>query len=376
MTAASRLLLYSCGTGENPARLEAVADLPAADITDEGNRLLFNRAADEFFSLYAGSRVIVNAHRQAGFLEKAIAWLAAHPASGLTAAGRFSESAVEAAGRSAQSAGAELSVTRRAEPRLFKVRRSEGLIDALVPCAGFADEAEAFASCLAPARGVHGADCWTQLWKSDVLIPALEAGVRKREAFYGVARELARATGSGLNFSSVGRTQGVPGLTVREWAALLEELCVVQKLEALDLKPSRRTLDRPKLYWRHPGFGLWLSGEMIRPSSKTRRAFFENALFLALKDAYPQARFCHFADTNRVVCPLALEVDGAFEAWYVCENEAERLFALRHHRSIFKTGRFHARAAFVAFESLAAPARVSYGDAAAPDAAAAESTTI
>ena len=47
MTAASRLLLYSCGTGENPARLEAVADLPAADITDEGNRLLFNRAADD-----------------------------------------------------------------------------------------------------------------------------------------------------------------------------------------------------------------------------------------------------------------------------------------------------------------------------------------
>ena len=101
----------------------------------------------------------------------------------------------------------------------------------------------------------------------------------------------------------------------------------------------RRTLDRPKIYWRHPGLCLWLSGQMTGCPEGLRRSLFENAVYLALTDIYPQATFAHFADTNHVTCPLVVEVDGQYRAFYICENDVQRELSLRHHKSLVKTGR-------------------------------------
>lgn len=359
-SATADLTLFVYGTGAGYKSIPALEDRPSADLTDESNRLLFLRSPEQFFSLYAQGTTLVNAHRARGFLAPALAYLTTHREGKLTAAGRFSPQAIAQAQARAQESGMSLTVTTLPEPRLFQAQVSKTRLVGFVPCSGFADELQALGACLAPGFGVRGAEHWTNLWKTDVLVPALEAGVRKRDAFFAAAREMARQTGAGVNYSAIGRELGIPGVTVREWMALLRELCVVDVIEALNCKPARRTLDRPKLIWRHPGFGLWLTGQMIRPSRALCRAFFENAVALALTDAYPSARLRHFADTNAVTCPLLLDRGGLLQAFYIVENEAERDTALRHHKSILRTGKVAAEAALIDFVSLASPARVSY----------------
>ena len=356
----SRLLIFGHPMGAGWKTIDALEDLPYADITDASNRMLFRSSPEEFFSLYAGATTIINAHLCEELLESALIYLADHPGRKIVLAGRFSDVRIEQAKNLAESVSVDLVAKIAAEPRLFRARIEEGRIVAFVPSGGFAGPSEAFGSCLAAGYGVRGAQHWTQLWKTDILAPALELGVRKRDALYGVARELARRTAQPLNWSDAGVLAGVPGITVREWAQLLERLCALRIVPAVNLKPQRRTLDRPKLYWRHPGFGLWLSGQMISPDDAVCRAFFENTVYLALTDCYPSARILHFMDTNRVTCPLVVEQDGAYRAFYIYENSKQRDQALRHHRSLVKTGRFAPAAGMVAYEGMTQTASVHY----------------
>lgn len=358
----SRLCIHAYAMGAHWKSVEAIEDLPYADLTDESNRQLYRNAPEDFFSLYANSTTIVNAHLFGSFSEQAAAYLAEHLGSKIVAAGRFSQTELEHSRQLGQRFGVDVVTERHPEPRLFKACINHQRIESFVPTAGFSSDSEAFAACLAPGYGVRGAQHWTQLWKSDVTSPALEAGIRKRDAFYAVARELARKTARPLNRSMIGQHEHVPGVTVREWIDLLEKLCALETVPAVNLKPLRRTLDRPKLYWRHPGFGLWLSGEMLNPNHDLCRALFENAVYLALKDAYPQARILHFQDTNHVTCPLIVEHDNLYQAYYICENATEKLACMRHHKSLVKTGRFMPQAGIIDSVAMTVPAKVCYED--------------
>ena len=188
----------------------------------------------------------------------------------------------------------------------------------------------------------------------------MRCGLRKPDAFYSVARLLARTTASAANWSEIGRLAHIPSVTVLEWGRLLENFALLEVVPAINLKPMRRTLDRPKIYWRHPGLCLWLSGQMTGCPEGLRRSLFENAVYLALTDIYPQATFAHFADTNHVTCPLVVEVDGQYRAFYICENDVQRELSLRHHKSLVKTGRFHPLAALIEYGGLTAPALITY----------------
>lgn len=133
-------------------------------------------------------------------LAQALAYLTTHREGKLTAAGRFSPQAIAQAQALAQESGMSLTVTTLPEPRLFQAQVSKTRLVGFVPCSGFADESQALGACLAPGFGVRGAEHWTNLWKTDVLVPALEAGVRKRDAFlpppvkWPVKRALASTT--------------------------------------------------------------------------------------------------------------------------------------------------------------------------------------
>ena len=356
----SRLCIHTHGTGVNWKSIEAIEDLPFADLTDESNRQLYQKAPHEFFALYANGTTIVNAHAFRSFFEHAVDFLTLHPGTRLRAAGRFSKSDLEQTRLLAQEHGVAISCDQHPETRLFKAQTAQNRIQAFVPCAGFADDLEAYRSCLAAGYGVRGVQHWTELWKNDIAAPALEIGIRKRDAFYALTRELAKKTARPLNCSELGKSVHIPSVTVHEWVDLLERLCVIEKVSAVDLKPHRRTLDRPKIYWRHPGFALWLSGAMLSPTDDLCRSFFENAVYLCLTDIHPQARILHFQDTNRVTCPLIVDHKDRYQAYYVCANDVERQTALRHHKSLLKTGCFLPHAAIIEFVAMTQPARVTY----------------
>ena len=58
----SRLRLFALPTGTDYRMVEALRDNPVADITDDGNRLLYQASPDEFFALYGNGTTIINAH--------------------------------------------------------------------------------------------------------------------------------------------------------------------------------------------------------------------------------------------------------------------------------------------------------------------------
>ena len=356
----SRLRLFALPAGTDHREIDALRDNPVADITDDGNRMLYLASSDEFFSLYCNGTTIVNAHACKAVTDNALQFLSRRPLTDLVLAGRFSKGALRAVRESAQNLGVALEIVETPEPRLFTAEVIDGTPAAFEPSAGFASESEALAACLAPGLGVRGAVHWTQLWKTEASLPAMRCGLRKPDAFYSVARLLARTTASAANWSEIGRLAHIPSVTVLEWVRLLENFALLEVVPAINLKPMRRTLDRPKIYWRHPGLCLWLSGQMTGWPEGLRRSLFENAVYLALTDIYPQATFAHFADTNHVTCPLVVEVEGQYRAFYICENDVQRELSLRHHKSLVRTGRFHPLAALIEYGGLTAPALITY----------------
>ena len=109
-------------------------------------------------------------------------------------------------------------------------------------------------------------------------------------------------------------------------------------IEPLTARPPRRAKLRPKLYWTTPGLALWLSDEMTSPGEVLSASLLENALFLALKDALPEARFMHFADTNHIVAPLVALVkadDGTvLEPFWCAADDAGKAAARKALKSL------------------------------------------
>jgi hypothetical protein len=86
----SRLRLFALPTGTDYRMVEALRDNPVADITDDGNRLLYQASPDEFFALYRNGTTVINAHAFDSVTLSALQFLSHHPLSDLVLAGRFS----------------------------------------------------------------------------------------------------------------------------------------------------------------------------------------------------------------------------------------------------------------------------------------------
>ncbi len=361
----SRLWLYNCAIGSDFTSIEALQDRPYADVTDESSRQLLTASADEFFRLYGNGTTIVNAHACPGLLAKAVSFLSGHCGEQLVLSGCYGKTAVASVQNQALQEGVALELYPAREPRLLRAEVTDGDVAAFIPAAGFASEKEALAACLASGLGVRGALHWTNMWKMDATARAVELGMRKRDSFYAVARALALCTAGPVNWSEIGEASHIPGPTVRDWTKLLESFAALDIIPAVNLKPERRTLERPKIYWRHPGLGLWLSGRMNNPGEKLLRSLFENAVYLALVDAYPLANVFHFADTNHVVCPMVLETESIYRAYYFYADALEREQAERHHKSLVKTGKFASKAGFIEYAGMTQASRVCYAEIAA-----------
>ena len=176
----SRLRLFALPAGTDHREIDALRDNPVADITDDGNRMLYLASSDEFFSLYCNGTTIVNAHACKAVTDNALQFLSRRPLTDLVLAGRFSKGALRAVRESAQNLGVALEIVETPEPRLFTAEVIDGTPAAFEPSAGFASESEALAACLAPGLGVRGAVHWTQLWKTEAsLLPDKEQSFGK-----------------------------------------------------------------------------------------------------------------------------------------------------------------------------------------------------
>lgn len=347
----AQLSLYVHGAASDWRASSELQDLPFADASDMSCRQLLRANPAEFFALYAAGRIVVNAHAAKGLAEAALNYAARRPTAKLVLAGRWCRRVLIRLQDRARELGVQMSVQYIASPGLFKAVEENAALS-FVPSAGFASDADAFAACLAPFQGVRGALYWTNLWKTQVENAALETGIRKHEAFYSFAKNLARCTGP-VNFSELGRSVGLPGVTVRQWAAFLEILTLISVTPALNLKPQRRTLDRVRVRWLEPGLRLWLSGALFDTPAALKRSLLEDALFDALYTRRREDRIFHFADTNHVTSPLVVERGETCEAYYLYADDQERKICLRHHKSLAKTGRFAPEARLIADRGFA-----------------------
>ena len=154
----SRLRLFALPAGTDHREIDALRYNPVADITDDGNRMLYLASSDEFFALYCNGTTIVNAHACKAVTDNALQFLSRRPLTDLVLAGRFSKSALRAVRESAQNLGVALEIVETPEPRLFTAKVINGTPAAFEPSAGFASESEALAACLAPGPGGRGAE--------------------------------------------------------------------------------------------------------------------------------------------------------------------------------------------------------------------------
>ena len=83
---------------------------------------------------------------------------------------------------------------------------------------------------------------------------------------------------------------------------------------------------------------------MLSPTEEFAAALVENALFLALKDALPFARFRHFIDTNYITAPIVAESEGTKTAFFLVRNEKERMHAVKSLKSLAKANIVSAQA--------------------------------
>ena len=127
----SRLRLFALPTGTDYRMVEALRDNPVADITDDGNRLLYQASPDEFFALYGNGTTIINAHAFDSVTLSALQFLSHHPLTDLVLAGRFSKAALRLFRESADNLGVVLDINATPEPRLFTTKMVNGVAAAL-----------------------------------------------------------------------------------------------------------------------------------------------------------------------------------------------------------------------------------------------------
>ena len=120
----------------------------------------------------------------------------------------------------------------------------------------------------------------------------------------------------------------------------MESIGLIDLIPAQSAPAPRRALARPKLYWTSPGLSLWLRDAMMHVGEADRLRYVENAVYLALKDAFVDGEFMHFLDTNKVCAPLLMRENrnAPWQMFAVGDSAADELLHVKHHKSLSRIG--------------------------------------
>ena len=286
---------------ETPAR-------PVVELSDIRAWRFFQAAPEDFLEQYADEFTISDAHLSEEFFPRAVDFLARRQQRTLHVRARLSRNRLLEIVQTALAQGVTSRCTQFASPRALSAQCSDSSdITLIAPRFSFSRAVDLLGAGPESDSERFSAAAWTQffkrLWYLDL---AGSLRLRDRSSFFSFMKALASRTAQGLNWADIAAEVGVSAPTVRDWTRHLEQIGLCELIGALRAAPPRRAKLRPKLYWTAPGLALWLSDSMTKPPEAFIAALLENAVYLALKDALPQAQFLHFVDTNRITAPLII----------------------------------------------------------------------
>ncbi len=332
----------------------------STDLTDERSRRLFEANPADFFGLYADPAIILNADEAEGIINTALDWLDANPLYTLTLAGRISRNQLKEALNAGNVRHIGVAVTEIPAPRLFKAVFEEDKLTGFVSSGGFVDEQTLLRACAAP-DSTRGTQKWTALYRELLQDDAFaHLRIKNRDVFFNFMRALSSMTAKPINWAQIAQACGATGPTVRDWTNYLEKKGIVHIIEPLEAQAPRRAILRPKLYWADPGFALWFSESVTAPEESFVNALTENALFLTLFDAFFEARFLHFDDTNHVECPLIVESNGRRRGIFFAETDEAHKRNARYLKSLVKASLIENTALSIRRNGLAAASVLTY----------------
>ena len=321
-----------------PSLFEASDSLKmTVDLFDVRAWRFFQASPQSFFEQYADDFVIVNAHAVEGFLEKAAEFLQDNLLSRLTVCGRFSRQNILAFAQKHQDDDIGLGLHFLNSPRVLEVASSNNTVESFGLKGHFRDLTHLIACAGMKNTDTSPAAYWTETFKHlliEDIVP--ELGIRDRSVFFAFIKALAGFTAQGLNWAALGSQAGISAPCARDWTQFLAQIGVIDLIEPLSAPPPRRAKIRKKLYWTTPGLALWLSDNMTSPDKRHRDALLENIVYLALKDALPQAQFLHFLDTNYIKAQLIASTEGVNRAYYFESETFTRQEAVKSLKSLSK----------------------------------------
>lgn len=327
------LTLYATEMGREAAEAPDLALTPRADLADIRAWRFFDAAPEEFFAQYAAGFLIDHVHVAFGAVDTAVKLLAEGKLAAARLAGHVGAARLTSLKAACQEKGLRLAIRRLPAPRALLMKDEATLLWRLPP------EKALSAAGLRKAAADNPAVSWAAWFNrfyADEVLPVLRP--RSPAVFFGFMKTLSEASAQGLNWAGLGARCGLSGPTVRDWCRFLTDAGVIDLVVARKATPPRRAKLRPKLYWNAPGLAVWLSDAVTGADAALRRALFENAVYLALKDAHPGAAFSHFLDTNAVRAPLLLTEGDRTTAYYFPADDAARQLALKHQTSLLKAG--------------------------------------
>lgn len=320
-TAAARsgLTLYCLESGATTKALgDAHPELMHADFADIRTLRFYTQLPADFFAQYAGTALFENADRVPDFAAAASAWLQDHPGSSITAAAYCGRSQVHRYANECTAHGIDFLPVAVPAPRTLTLPETDHLADSTLtlPALEWPDAALR-AGMPAGALGSVSKG-WETFFREELLPDLWDAlAVKKRSLFYDFLVTLARALGEPLNFSALASACGLSAPGVRAWVEGLEARGVIDLVPGLVVPRPRRTLMRPRIFFTQPGLAAWLVDPTAAVAADFSGVLRANLLYLAVKDARPQADFFHFLDTNKVCVPLISVAADRREAWFL-----------------------------------------------------------
>lgn len=324
------LTFYITEIGREALEIPDLAPSPRVDLADIRAWRFFHAAPEEFFLQYAKRFWVDHVHVAFEAVDAALPLLAARKIPSLTLAGHFGPNGLSELQDKCRALDIRLTTHRLAAPRALKLTE-QTLVWSAEP-----DRALAAAGLSGTGEPALLWTRWFNRFFADEVLPVLR--VRKADVFFGFMKALSDASFSGLNWAGLGAKCGISGPCARDWCAFLTDAGVIELLPAAHAPAPRRAKQRPKLCWNAPGLAVWLSDAVTGVSSELRTALTRNAVYLALKDAFPDAHFAHFLDTNYVEAPLLLQQGSDTTAVFFPMTTADRDLCRRHHLSLARAG--------------------------------------
>lgn len=314
--------------------------LMPVDLADIRAWRYFKASPMSFFEQYADDFLIANANLAPDVLKQAVVFLDENPVSTLKISGHFSRQAIEAIKALAQEHDIGVDVCLRPAARAIRAEVDEksGALQ-LAWTTGAATVAGHLAAAgHAPGKGT--VQRWTQTFRELLVGDFLpELRLRDRDMFFRFMKALSALTARPVNWTELGRQTGASHTCVRAWTEHLAAIGLVDLIGPMTAPAPRRAKLRPKLYWTAPGLALWLSDTMTRPTAGQISALYENAVYLALKDAMPDAYWLHFMDTNAIEVHLIALESGKFpHPIFFTGDKFDDKFALKCLKSLAKIG--------------------------------------